>query len=78
MTDQEPPIRESPVPGDIQLPNPVTPEAPPPRSVQLSRTWEPPTADELLWAVIKDRTRAVQFGVYKDFMDKVLLDALGN
>ncbi len=66
------------IPGDVNLPSSKALEPPDPNAVQLTRTYDPPTPDELLWEVIKDRTQAVQFNVYKDFMDHVLLEALGS
>jgi hypothetical protein len=72
------PEKEEQVPGNVDLPPTQIADTPTPTAVQLTRTYEPPTSDEYLWAVIKDRTEAVQFNVYKDFMDRVLLNALGN
>lgn len=46
--------------------------------VQLKRSYVKPTADDCLWAIIKERTDAIQFRVYKSFMDGVLLQVLGN
>jgi hypothetical protein len=70
--------QSSPIPGDVTLPELQVPDNPPPSAVQLTRSYEPPTTDQLLWAVIKDRSQAIHFNVYKDFMDRVLLHALGN
>jgi hypothetical protein len=39
--------------------------------VALDRTDSPPTTDELLWEVIKDRTQAITFENYKRFIDQV-------
>lgn len=54
------------------LPEPVKGE------VTLGRTGVPPTPDEILWPLIKERSEAISFDAYKDFMDKVLLDKLGK
>jgi hypothetical protein len=66
------------IPGDVNLPSSKKLEPANPNAVQLTRTYDKPTHDEILWEVIKDRAQAVQFNVYKDFMDNVLLEALGN
>jgi hypothetical protein len=52
--------------------------SPSPLPVQLTRTHEDPTPDQLLWEVIKDRSQAIEFNVYKDFMDRVLLPGLSK
>lgn len=39
--------------------------------VTLDRTDSPPTTDELLWEVIKDRSEAITFENYKAFIDRV-------
>jgi hypothetical protein len=39
--------------------------------VSLDRTDSPPTTDELLWEVIRDRTDALSFNNYKRFIDAV-------
>ncbi len=67
-----------PVPDDIDLPVAQIADSSRPLAVQLTRTHVEWTSDELLWRVIKDRSKAVQFNVYKDFIDRVLLRALGN
>jgi hypothetical protein len=64
--------------GDVNLPASILLEPSDPAGVRLARTYEPPTPDQLLWAVIKDRTQAVGFTFYKEFMDRVLLSALGK
>ncbi|MDB4873751.1 MAG: hypothetical protein JWM41_197 [Gemmatimonadetes bacterium] len=43
--------------------------------VALERTDFPYTADRLLWEVIKDRTEALSFRRYSDFIDRVMSDA---
>ena len=40
--------------------------------VALERTAVPPTLDQALWVAIRNRTRAMSFGVYADFMDRVM------
>jgi hypothetical protein len=62
------------IPDDITEP----PEGPLPITVRLERSAETPSDDIRLWAVIKDRAEAVQFRWYKDFMDGLLLPALGG
>lgn len=42
--------------------------------VTLDRTDSPVTADEVLWEVIKDRTQAITFDNYKQFIDRVEVD----
>ncbi len=63
-----------------RIPDPITqpPDGPLPVTVQLERSAEPPSPDIVLWAVIKDRAEAVQFRWYKEFMDGLLLPALGG
>jgi len=63
-----------------RIPDPVTepPEGPLPTTVQLTPSAAPPSSDIRLWAVIKDRAEAVQFRWYKEFMDGLLLPALGG
>ena len=81
MSPNEPsegPPQGDPIEGNVNLPVTQIADTPTPTAVQLTRTYEPPTTDQFLWAIIKDRTEAVQFRVYKDFMDRVLLDALGK
>lgn len=46
--------------------------------VTLDRTASPQTADEQLWDVIKDRTEAITFENYKEFMDRVAVGADGR
>jgi len=70
--------KKDPIPGDLELQEPRPADTPSPQAVQLTRTFEEATPDKCLWDVIKDRSRAVQFPVYKDFMDRVLLNALGK
>ena len=67
-----------PIFDDAVLPTPAIADTAKPTAVQLTRTYEPPTPDEYLWAIIKNRAEAIQFRVYKDFMDTVLLKALGK
>ncbi|HEV3033946.1 MAG TPA: hypothetical protein VGX72_04070 [Solirubrobacteraceae bacterium] len=69
---------KEPSPGNANLPSSKLLEPTNPNPVQLSRTFGPKTADEILWDVIKDRTEAVQFNFYKEFMDRVLLSAHGK
>jgi hypothetical protein len=40
--------------------------------VALERTAVPPTLDQALWVAIRNRTRAISFSVYSDFMDRVM------
>lgn len=70
--------KKDPVPGDIELKEARSADTPGPQAVQLTRAYEEPTEDQWLWAVIKNRSRAIEFNVYKDFMDRVLLNALGK
>jgi hypothetical protein len=42
--------------------------------VTLDRTESPPTTDELLWKVIKDRSEAITFEHYKSFIDSVVVE----
>jgi hypothetical protein len=70
--------RPDPIPDDVSLPEPAIADVAKPAAVQLTRSYQPPTSDEWLWAIIQNRAEAVQFRVYKDFMDSVLLRALGN
>jgi hypothetical protein len=81
MTDEKPPITGDPDPDpvldDVSLPEPAI-AGKTPTPVQLTRSYQPPTADQWLWAIIQNRTEAVQFRVYKEFMDSVLLHALGH
>lgn len=65
------------IPGNVELPEPAIADMTP-TPVQLTRSYQPPTTDQWLWAIIQDRTEAIQFRVYKDFMDSVLLRALGS
>lgn len=48
---------------------------PPITHVSLERTDFPFTPDRLLWEVIKDRTEAISFRRYCDFIDRVMSDA---
>ena len=67
------------IPEGVALPEPaIAPPGKQPQSVQLTRSFEPSTMDQWLWAVIQNRAEAVQFRVYKDFMDTVLLGAAGQ
>jgi hypothetical protein len=40
--------------------------------VALKRAQGRPTEDQPLWSAIRNRTRAIGFGNYKDFIDRVL------
>jgi hypothetical protein len=40
--------------------------------VTLSRTTSVPTRDQALWVAIRDRTRAISFGSYRSFINRVL------
>src|SRR5690349_24827151 len=51
----------------------MTPPLPVP--ISLNRSGVPSTADQLLWEIIKDRTEALAFNHYSDFIDRVLSDA---
>ena len=72
------PPSPDPIFDDAVLPTPAIADTTTPTAVQLTRTYEPPTPDEYLWAIIKNRAEAVQFRVYKNFMDTVLLKSLGK
>ncbi len=48
---------------------------PPIHHVSLERTDFPFTTDRLLWEVVKDRTEALSFRRYSDFIDRVMSDA---
>jgi hypothetical protein len=82
MTDPQAPNtgdpNPDPVPDDVSLPEAAMADTAAPTAVQLTRSYQPPTADQWLWAIIQNRGEAVQFRVYKDFMDGVLLRALGH
>ncbi len=41
--------------------------------VRLLRTASDPTLDQALWVAIRNRTRAISFGRYQEFMNKALL-----
>ena len=43
--------------------------------VTLSRTTLVPTRDQALWVAIRDRTRAISFGSYHSFINRVLCQA---
>ena len=45
-----------------------------PTRVTLTRTESEQTEDQLLWAVIKDRSEAITFENYKRFIDQVEVD----
>lgn len=64
--------------GGAALPSSILLEPSEPKGIRLARAYEPSTPDQILWTVIKDRTQAVGFTFYKEFMDRVLLSALGN
>src|SRR5947209_4906617 len=63
-----------------RISDPITerPEGPLPVTVQLDRAAEAETPDIRLWRVIKDRAEAVQFRWYREFMDGLLLPAIGG
>ncbi len=52
------------VKGPIALQEPV--------GVRLYRTASDPTLDQALWVAIRNRTRAMSFGRYQEFMDRAL------
>jgi hypothetical protein len=72
-----PPPDQPNIPGNVYLPQPAIAGSTP-EPVQLTRSYQPPTSDQWLWTIIQNRADAVQFSVYKDFMDGVLLRALGQ
>lgn len=43
-----------------------------PRKVQLQRAETTPTPDQALWTAIRNRTGAIGFGPYRDFINRVL------
>lgn len=43
-----------------------------PVPVTLASSQIPPTADQVLWVAIRNRTRAISFNSYRDFIDRVL------
>ena len=53
-----------------------------PLPVSLQRSTPPPTDDQALWVAIRNRTKVIAFGSYKDFIDRVLchgeIDRGGN
>jgi hypothetical protein len=52
------------VSGDVAIRGPV--------SVQLHRTASDPTLDQSLWVAIRNRTRAISFSRYQEFMNRAL------
>lgn len=44
------------------------------RTVQLERTATTPTADQALWAAIRNRTDAIDFDRYDEFIDRLLCE----
>ena len=40
--------------------------------VTLGRTTSIPTLDQALWVAIRNRTRAISFGAYRSFINRVL------
>ena len=51
-------------PGDVAIQEPV--------NVRLQRTASDPTLDQALWVAIRNRTRAMSFGRYQEFMNRAL------
>ena len=45
-----------------------------PTQVTLNRTAAPPTNDQPLWVAIRNRTRAISFNRYHDYIDRVLCE----
>jgi hypothetical protein len=61
---------------NIERPDPKRGKGAPPgatRRVTLDRTSSAFTTDELLWAVIRDRTQAIAFKNYSDYIDSVVI-----
>jgi hypothetical protein len=46
--------------------------------VSLAPATPPPSADQILWTIIRDRSAAVGFGRYKGFIDKVMCEYQGE
>ncbi|HHT9126834.1 MAG TPA: hypothetical protein ACFYD6_13615 [Candidatus Brocadiia bacterium] len=46
--------------------------------VQVGRSAAPQTKDQPLWVAIRNRQKAISFGNYKEFIDKVLCERLDN
>lgn len=57
--------------GDVAIKGPVTLREP--VAVRLHRTQSDPTCDQALWVAIRNRTHAISFNRYQDFMDRALL-----
>jgi hypothetical protein len=75
------PKTETPVSGPQGLPRPVTVTGnaedlrqiiESPRKVQLQRAETTPTRDQALWTAIRNRTVAIGFNPYRDFINRVL------
>jgi hypothetical protein len=45
---------------------------PEPIGIRLHRTQSDPTCDQVLWVVIRNRTQAISFNRYRDFMNRAL------
>jgi hypothetical protein len=56
--------------GDVAVKGPVALQEP--VSVRLHRTASYPTLDQALWVAIRNRTRAISFGRYQEFMNRAL------
>ena len=48
-----------PVPDNVVLPEPAIADVAAPTAVQLTRSYEPPTTDQWLWAIIQNRAQAI-------------------
>lgn len=83
--DQHPDESSSKKPTEQHL-NALSPPSPlPPEnvnedmiSVALSGAKRPPTTDQTLWAAIRNRTPAINFNRYRDFIDRMLCDEDGT
>jgi hypothetical protein len=60
----------------LQIQTPIYTAQVAPAHVVLDRGGFPSTPDEFLWEVIKDRTAALSFSRYSNFVDQVLSDAV--
>lgn len=56
--------------GDVSIKEVVLPE---PIGIRLHRTQSDPTLDQALWVAIRNRTHAISFNRYQDFMNRALL-----
>jgi hypothetical protein len=56
--------------GDVGIKGPVALQDP--IRVRLDRTKSDPTLDQALWVAIRNRTRAMSFGRYQEFMNRAL------